>query len=82
MRFVHQRHNVRLFEPHLAMCVHRQVVRKRARQQHTVDAAGRSAGDRVNEYPQLDGFADRLNELEIKFFGIGFARVAMVDVAV
>ena len=82
MRLVHQRHDVGLFEPHLAVRVHRQVVRQRAGQQHTVDAAGRRTGDRVDEYPQLDGLADRLNEFEIELFGIGFARIAVVDVAI
>ncbi len=80
MRLVHQRHDVGLFEPHLAVPVHRQVVRLRS--QRNAARRGRRTGDRVDEYPQLDGLADRLNEFEIELFGIGFARIAVVDVAI
>ena len=76
---VHQRHDIRLLEPHLAVRIHRQVVSKRACEQNAVYAAGRSACNRVDEDAQLQRLADRLDQFEVDFLGIRLAFI-MVEI--
>ena len=81
MMLVHQRHDVRLFEPHLPVRIHGQVVGEGAREEHAIDPSGRRARDRVHEDAQFERLADRLDQFEIDFFRIGLA-VGMVEIAI
>ena len=72
-RFGRQQHgHVGVVEPQIAQRAHRQIVAQCAREHGAVDAAGRSAGDDVDDHPQLDVAADLAQQIEIDRLGVVF----------
>src|ERR1700687_1269808 len=66
-----------MVQPEIAQRAHRQVMTERTRQHGAVDAAGRGAGDDIDDDAQLERLADIPKQLKIDFVRVVLGIVAV-----